>query len=240
MPMMKYQSLLVVAALLLPVPVYAQNSEGAASCQIRTIFHDPVNPAADLFVPDKAGNMAKLEFIPASLSNPQAVRPVNGSLVLYKTATVDPKNPQESVAATVKLPENLKRLIVIVLPGPANSNPPYRMVVIDDSNTGFPRGESRVVSLLPVETAIEAGEHKLPVNPGKVTNLPVVTKVNEFNMAQTNFYFKKGETWVAFTERQLQFLNEFRRIFIVHLTPGATFPIVTTIVDTAPPVVPKG
>jgi len=45
---------------------------------------------------------------------------------------------------------------------------------------------------------------------------------------------------VAFTERQLQFLHEFRRIFIVHLTPGATFPIVTTIVDTAPPVVPKG
>lgn len=236
--MINYKSLLVLAALVLPVSVHAQ-SENTASIRIRTYFHDPVNPAADLFVPDRSGNIGKLEFIPSSISEPKVVRPINGSLVLYKTALVDPKKPQEGVAATVKLPQDLKQAIVIVLPGPANSNPPYRMVVIDDSDTAFPKGESRVVSLLPLETAIEAGEHKLPVHPGQITKLPAVKKLNEFNMAQTNFYYKKGETWVAFTERQLQFLDEFRRIFIVHVTPRATFPIVTTIVDTAPAVVPQ-
>jgi hypothetical protein len=39
---------------------------------------------------------------------------------------------------------------------------------------------------------------------------------------------------VPFTERQLQFLNAYRRLFIVHATPGALQPSVTTIVDTAP------
>jgi len=60
-------------------------------------------------------------------------------------------------------------------------------------------------------------------------------------MAQTNFYYKQAEEWVAFTERQLQYLDTTRRIFLVHLTPGSTEPIVRTIVDTTPEVsVKKG
>jgi len=66
-----------------------------------------------------------------------------------------------------------------------------------------------------------------------------VRNVNEFNMAQTNFYYQEGGSWVAFTERQLQFLDACRRLFIVHVTPGATAPTVTTIVDTAPVGVPR-
>lgn len=53
---------------------------------------------------------------------------------------------------------------------------------------------------------------------------------------------KEGENWNPFTERQLQFLDEFRRIFIIHTTPGSNQPFVATIVDTAvaaPPVAPN-
>ena len=35
----------------------------------------------------------------------------------------------------------------------------------------------------------------------------------------------------AFTERQLQYLDACRRLFIVHATPAAPPPTVTTIVD---------
>ena len=50
-----------------------------------------------------------------------------------------------------------------------------------------------MLSLLPVETAIEAGEHKLARQSGEGHQpVPTVTKVNEFNMAQTNFYLQKG------------------------------------------------
>ena len=37
-----------------------------------------------------------------------------------------------------------------------------------------------------------------------------------------------------FTERQLQYLDACRRLFILHATPGALQPTITTIVDTAP------
>jgi hypothetical protein len=113
------------------------------------------------------------------------------------------------------------------------------MVLIDDSAKAFPKGEARALPLVGVETAIQAGEHRLPIHPGKITNVPPVRKVNEFNMAQTNFYYKQGETWVPFTERQLQFLDAYRRVFIVHVTPGALQPSVTTIVDTTTVVPPR-
>jgi hypothetical protein len=90
-----------------------------------------------------------------------------------------------------------------------------------------------VLPLIGVKTAIQAGEHRLPVHPGKITRVPPVKKVNEYNMAQTNFYYQKGYSWVAFTERQLQYLDAYRRLFIVHATPGALTPKVTTIVDTS-------
>ena len=230
--MIKKLSLTVLFALFLPVSAHAQNAEGSGLFQIRAVLHDPVNPVADLFLTDQSGGIVKLNLTPSSLSQPQMARPLNGSLVFYSTAAIDPKNPQASVAATIKIPENTRRAIVVVLPSAPNSSPKYRMVIIDDSAAGFPKGESRVLSLVPVDTAVEAGEHKLPVNPGKVTSVPAVRKVNEFNMAQTNFYYKEGTSWVAFTERQLQYLDEFRRLFIVHVTPGSTQPFVTTIVDT--------
>ena len=224
--------LLVLAISGLSLAVHAQEKETPVPVQIRAVLHDPVHPTAELFYTDKTGAVTRLNFRPQALTEALSMMPVNGSLVLYDKAAIDPKNPAASLAASVILPPNLKRALVIVLPAPAGEKPAYRMLVIDDSAKAFPPGESRVLPLVRVETAIQAGEHRLPVHPGKITRVPPVKKVNEFNMAQTNFYFKQGEAWVPFTERQLQFLDAYRRIFIIHVTPGALQPTVTTIVDT--------
>lgn len=225
--------LLVLPALLLSAIAHAQQGEASGQVQIRAVLHDPIHPEAELYLPDPGGKIIPLILVPANLSALQTTLPVNGSLVLYDKAVVDPKNPQASLAATVRVPQNMKKGIVIIIPSPEGSKPAYRMVLIEDTPTAFPKGESRVLSLLPVETAVQAGEHKLPVKSGIVTSVPVVNRVNEFNIAQTNFYYKDGENWIAFTERQLQFLPQFRRIFIIYVTPGSTQPFINTIVDTA-------
>ena len=141
-----------------------------------------------------------------------------------------------SVAASVKLPPNVKRAIIVISPAPAGTKPAYRMDLIDDSAPAFPKGESRIISLVPMEASIEVGEHKLTIRPGEITRLPAVTKVNEYNMAQTSFSYKEGDTQANFSDRQLQYLDGFRRIFIVHPTPNGSQPSVTTIVDTVQPV----
>lgn len=229
------KSLCLLTLFLLPAAGQAQQNETATPFQIRAVLHDPVNPTAALFLTDQAGVVVKLAFRQQDLSRPQLTLPLNGSLVLYDKAVIDPEKPEASLAATCKIPPNTKRGVVVVLPGPVGSKPAYRMVFIDDSAKAFPKGESRVLTLLPVEAAIEAGEHKISVHPGVIANVPAVKKVNEYNMAQTNFYYKQGEAWTVFTERQLQYLDGFRRIFIVHATPGALQPTVTTIVDTDTP-----
>lgn len=232
-------SLWVLTVLFLPIVAHAQSSEAAVPLQIRAVLHDPVHPAAELYLRDQAGAVVKLKLILEGLSEAQTTLPVNGSLVLYNTATVDPKNPEPSLAASVAVPAGTKRAIVVVLPGPPASKPAYRMVLINDAAAVFPRGESRVLSLLPVDTAVQAGEHKLQVLAGKIVRVPPVKKVNAYNLAQTNFYYKEGPDWVPFTERQLKYLDEYRRIFVVHATPGATQPSVTTITDTTPMAVPR-
>ena len=229
----------MLAALGLSLTVVAQDNKTPAPVQIRAVLHDPVKPIANLFYADKAGARIQLNFRPQALTDPMFTVPVNGSLVLYDTATIDPENPAANIAASVKLPPDHKRMIVVVLPAPAGKEPAYRMLLIDDSEKAFPGGESRVLPLIGVETAIQAGEHRLPVHPGKITKVPPVTKRDEFNMAQTNFYYQQGESWVPFTERQLQFLDAYRRIFIIHATPGALQPTVTTIVDIMPTLTPK-
>jgi hypothetical protein len=226
-------SLSMLAVLGLSLAVFAQDNKTPAPVQIRAVLHDPVNPIANLFYADKAGARVQLNFRPQALTEALLTVPANGSLVLYDKATIDPQNPAANIAASVKLPPDYKRMIVVVLPAPAGTKPAYRMFLIDDSEKACPSGESRVLPMIGVETAIEAGEHKLSIPPGTITKVPTVKKVNEFNMAQTNFYYKNSDVWTPFTERQLQYLDVCRRIFIVHVTPGALQPTVTTIVDTS-------
>jgi hypothetical protein len=222
----------MLAVLGLSLAVFAEDDKTPAPVQIRAVLHDPVKPIVKLFYADKTGARVQLNFRPQALTDPMFTVPVNGSLVLYDKATIDPENPAANIAASVKLPPDHKQMIVVVLPAPAGTKPAYRLLLIDDSEKAFPFGESRVLPLIGVETAIEAGEHKLSVPPGKITKVSPVKKVNEFNMAQTNFYFKNSNVWAPFAERQLQYLDVCRRIFIVHVTPGALQPTITTIVDT--------
>ena len=221
-------------------PLLAVAQEGAAPLIIRAAYHNPIKPVTELYLADQAGGIVPLALVAEGLSTPQLTLPVNGSLVLYKDKVVDPKNPQASVAASAKVPADWKKVIVMIFPAAtAAENAGYRILLINDAPNAFKKGESRVINLTQADTAMQAGEHKLPLPSGKVTDLPAVKKVNEFNMAQTNFYYKEGEEWIAFTERQLQYLDTTKRIFLIYLTPGSTQPFVTTIVDNTPEFIPK-
>ena len=225
------QSLWILAAFCTPVAANAKPLKTPA-VQIRAVLHNPANPDAEFFYPDKKGDPVKLDFQAQDLTPPLLTQSVDGSLVLYGKAAIDPKNPAASVVASVKLPPNVKRAMVVVSAAPAGSSPAYRMDLIDDSAPAFPKGESRIISLVTMETTLEVGEHKLTIRPGEITRLPAVTKLNEYNMAQTSFSYKEGDTPVIFNDRQLQYLEGFRRIFIIHPTAGGSQPGVTTIVDT--------
>jgi hypothetical protein len=207
--------------------------------QIRAILHDPSQPNSEFYLTDKTGKLVPLELRPRELSRPFTTLLNDGLLALYTTPTTEPKDPTKSLAASVSLPTDLKQAIVLITRSPAASKAPYQLIVMEESAKAFPAGESRVVSRVGVEVALQAGEHKLPIPPGKVTHVPPVREVDDFRMAQTNFYYQQNKAWVPITERKLQYLDAYRRIFIIHLTPGALQPSVTTVVDTLPIARPK-
>jgi hypothetical protein len=225
----------LVAPLLFIGVAHSQQQQPATAFQIRVVLHDPVHPTAALYVIDEKGAGVRVRLRSQEFSRPQPVLPVNGLLAIYDKAEIDLKKPEDGLVATCKLPAEAKKGVVILLPSPAGTKPPYKMLFINDSAKEFPPGESRLMNLLPMEAAVEAGGHKLGAHPGEVVRFPMAAKVNTFNMAQTNFYYKQGEAWTLFDERQLQYIEGFRRIFIVHATLGALQPTVTTIVDTTTP-----
>lgn len=231
---MPRKTLLFIPALTI-LWLHAAAATEPESVRIRAVLHDPHHTHKQLFHADPSGAVQPVVFRPQSLSEPFDVAPVNRSLVLYDKDTIDPENPEQGVAATARLPEGIERAIAVVLAAPADATPAYRILLIEDSARGFPDGESRVISLVNAEIALQAGEHAVRVQPGRITTVPPVRRVNDFNMAQTNFHLRQHDVWTPFAERQLQYLDVSRRIFIIHATPGALHPRVTTIVDTRRP-----
>ncbi|MEO5716042.1 MAG: hypothetical protein ABIT37_21355 [Luteolibacter sp.] len=233
---MKTHSLAISATLLLGFARFASGQN--AVVQIRALLHDPSKPDAPFFVGKVGETMQPLKLAEEGLTESQKVPVENGSLNLFTTATVDKNNPQASLAATVKVAEGAGSLIVIILPS-AEGTPAYRLVTLDDSPKAFPWGESKAINLTPVEFALEVGDQKLALPAGKITVVPKVTKLDEYNRAQTNFYYKEGDQWVVAAERQMQYVATLRRIFLIYKSPGALAPDVRTIIDQPPPVFDK-
>jgi hypothetical protein len=222
-----------LSLLFLPNFLSAEESS-TVPVQLRAVLHDTVKLTANLFVIGDGGEAVRIELRPKNLSHSFTAQTVDGALSLYDQVVIDPKKPEVGLAATCKIPVGTKRGIVIILPSPADTKPPYRIVFIDDSAKAFPKGESRILTLFPRETAIEVGEHRFSIIPGKITPIPPVRKVNDFHVAQTNFYLKQDEKWSAFSHSQMQYLDKVRRIFIVYATPKTNDPCVITISDTTP------
>ncbi len=229
---MKYlpTSLAVVAFVLLAGPNL--RGQDGREIELRAYFHDPVHPAGEFLLKNQADAMVPLELRDEGLSSPVKAWLLNDELILYL--------PDQSIAARARVAKNLKRAAILIVPAAARKTPKpgWSLVVVDDSPARFPWGTSRVVSTLGVNTAIQAGEHRLILRAGGITPLPPVKKVDEFNMAQTDFFYRKDENWIPFTERRMKYVGDIRRIFVIYSTPASRRPFVATITDYRPNQVP--
>ncbi|MCW1923907.1 hypothetical protein OKA05_15165 [Luteolibacter arcticus] len=209
----------------------------ARTIEIRAVLQDPTNPDAVLQVRTPSTGLNKLDLIAEGLSAPRQIEVVNNTISIYGPSPADPKvNPP--VLATAVIPAEVHRCILVVAPTAAGAKVPYHLLAVDDSAGAFPFGESRVINLTTAQMGMQAGATRLSLPAGKVTSVPMVKDLNEYHMGQTNFYAMaakgKGKEWMPFVERQVQYLKTLRRIFIIHVTPGAIAPAVRTVVDHEP------
>jgi hypothetical protein len=207
-----------------------------SSLQMRAVLHDPAQPEMQFFV-GKVDGLVPLNLVAEGLAEPQKISTENGLLNLYSSAVVDKNNPSASLAASVKVPPGASRVIAIILP--SQGTPPYKMFLLDDDAGSFPWGESKAVNLTGVDFAVEIGEHKILVPSGKIMAVPKVKKLDEFNRAQTNFYYKNEDRWVVAAERQMQYIDTLRRVFLIYKSQNAVGPDVRTIMDYFPVTINK-
>src|SRR6476620_3212494 len=135
--MIHSKSIVLLATLLLPALSLGQQS--APAFQIRAVLHDPVNPVAELYLPDQTGRLVKLNLQPEGLAKPQPASLINGALLLFDNDKVDPRKPEAAaaLAATIAIPQNVPRGILIVVPSPPGTKPAYRGVFVDDTPAAF-------------------------------------------------------------------------------------------------------
>lgn len=217
-----FRPAVVLATLALLTPADARDIE------LRAYLHDPVHPLAQPFqAKNKSGAATTIEWRAEGLSDSVKTVIDDNRLVIHADTG--------GIAAQTAVPEGLTQVIVVLTPRPAgNAGTPYQMIVLDGSPKTFPWGTSKVVSYVGTETAIEAGEHRLRLPAGKITQVPAVKKLDDFNMGQVNFLMREGDQLVPFTERRLRFVDEIRRIFLLSVPPGSKQPFVTTLVDYQP------
>jgi hypothetical protein len=201
---------------------------------IRAVLHDPLKPQAELYVPLKEGALERLNLALEGLTEPQEVALTDGTLQLFSSLTIDPQKPLENLAATVKVADSLTRAIVIIIPSDKESPTPYRMVVLNDDPSAFPKGETRVLNMAALPLAMKAGEHAVKLPTAKISTLPVVKKLDDMNRAPTEFY-RPGDAaneWVLFAERPMQFSLNARNLIVIYQMAGLKEPRMRTLVDT--------
>lgn len=227
--------LLFIPVALFSIIVSLATGQESGSIQIRAVLHDPAKPDTKFFAGKPGEALLEVKLLAEGLGESQKLSIDKGTLNLFSSATVDAANAKTSLMASIKLPPAAGSLIVIILPAPKGGTTPYSGIALSDDPKSFPWGESKVVNLTPVEFAIEAGEHKVPLPAGKITAVPKVTKVDEYLRAQTNFFYKLDNQWVIAAERPMQYANALRRVFLVFKAENALAPDVRTIVDQPPP-----
>jgi hypothetical protein len=157
-----------LAVLALGVPALAQQAPPAAApaaevesagLRVRGLSFQLDSPPADVFVHDAAGDGSvpgvKLD-VKNYLNHEFSGLPIKGdSLVLTRTA--DPAGIKDSanIVARTRLPAGFRSGIFMFLPGSAKAgDPPFRVLVIDDSKKSFPPGSLKILNLSPLAVSI--------------------------------------------------------------------------------------
>ncbi|MBK1833741.1 hypothetical protein [Roseibacillus ishigakijimensis] len=205
---------------------------------MRAVVYDPLRRTPELYLSGEGSDLNRLAFRDGELSELVLTKAVEGEIRLYREKTIDPQNPVAHLAVSVKVDDRLSKVILVLFP--AEREGEYRSLLIDDSPGAFPYGESRLINATSVDVGLAIGEHKLAAEPGEVKVVPAVKHKDDFNMAQTDFVYRREKegSWKPFSQRRLKYVDQQRRIFVAGVSKRASAPTVTTVIDLAPLAIP--
>lgn len=179
------------------------------------------------------GTRVTREVPAGSLSEPLACLPEQGVIRFEHPEGGDPGTRR--LLASAKVPGQARALILVFVPAGAQAEPPWRVVVFEDSARQFPDGGALVANFHQAEIRCLVGEHRLNLAPGLTKPVARPERRDDFNMAPVIFQFQHDGQWRTASESMLRFTPGQRYLLLCHADPASGRPRVFTCVDGPPP-----
>lgn len=193
-----------LALCLLALPAFSQEGGAAAPGEkppggnVRGLAFQLDSPPTEVYVHDAATDGRNLGVkldVKNYLNFEFSSLPIRGKKIVF-SKTPDPagiKNP-DNIVATTTLPDNFHSGILMFLPGTGKKDdPPFRVMVIDDSVRKFPAGSAMVLNLSPLGVRMEIEDETFLFKSGDRTVIEKIPVAANQMSSVTAYSFDAGK-----------------------------------------------
>lgn len=153
-----------------------------------------------------------------------------------KSVADDGKHP-DPVVGRVKVPDHIRKALVVLIPAPADAPEPYHCLVLDQDDREFPLGTYRIVNFSPFAIRGAIGKSYIEAKSGGITGLALQGEPG--TVLPARFEFADGGKWNRLTETRCAARKDRRWLLCVYQDPATkrmnmrSIPDRTTIVAAA-------
>lgn len=149
----------------------------------------------------------------ANISEPVKVPVIDGEAVFQREAT------PSAAAVKVRIPREIAKALVVLLPAPAGSPEPYRAFVLDRAREKFPLGTYRLVNLSPHAVRGAVGRSFAEAKPGAIAGLELQGEAGETQAVK--FEFQQDGRWNRLTESRAAVRRDRRWLVCIYEDPAS-------------------
>ncbi len=208
------------------------------TAKLRALCFEAVDGLSDvLYVGPDGKSTTPLKLWTTSFSDEIEIR-MDGGAVRFAVPDKAPDGTEIlRIVAEGQAVEGARQLALFI---PQQGKIPYRLVMMDDSEKGFPMGSIAAMNLAPTPVRLRIGERDVQLKPGARGSIPQPAKVNDRNQANVEISFldTKG-AWVPVNNTRWLISPLKRSIAIAFLDRKTNQPTVNSYDDTPPWRLPK-
>lgn len=207
---------LSILFLFFTAPAWSAPEQPLVNCRLICLQASPGSPTSIFAGPAEAA--VRCDLPREELSRPVKLPIMDGKIV-FRTAM------DAAPIAIASIPAGKDGGLLLFLPSSdAETEPAYKVLVLDDSATGLPTDGSLVFNACPANLRFLIGEQRGTPTPGQITSVKRPQKRNEFQMCGVSFQIQSGESWRTTYESMLRFPENQHRLFVAFIDPMSKLP----------------
>lgn len=160
------------------------------------------------------GDYQKITLSKANIIGPIEAVLVDSNLALYGAPVETDGVITRPVVATVKIPSQIKKPLIVVFPAPEGKRRPYNSLVLDHANTDFPLGVYRVINASPFPIRGIISQNTIKTKPGSIEDLKPTGEPG--TTVPMRFEYFENERWNLLTETRCAIRNDRRWLVCVY------------------------